>query len=204
MRERNKQERIKDAGDVLYKILLHQISYLFILFPVNSPSLNIAFRRYADPIFLSAAKAKAAQTAKSASLPGKPRVQQVTNQKSKLAVSQPNSPSASASKSTSKSGSASSTPRIVGKSNMSTDLEGLHLNEEMDEAERKREKEKFKERQVLSMKQEELIAKAKEEEEKSGKKNVSLIVVGMYTRSCAIEGCLLSTAQATSMPVNRH
>ncbi|OWZ79975.1 elongation factor 1 alpha-like protein [Cryptococcus neoformans Bt85] len=124
------------------------------------------------------AKAKAAQTAKSASLPGKPRVQQVTNQKSKLAVSQPNSPSASASKSTSKSGSASSTPRIVGKSNMSTDLEGLHLNEEMDEAEREREKEKFKERQVLSMKQEELIAKAKEEEEKSGKKNVSLIVVG--------------------------
>ncbi|UOH81277.1 hypothetical protein LQV05_003945 [Cryptococcus neoformans] len=123
-------------------------------------------------------KPKAAQTAKSASLPGKPRVQQVTNQKSKLAVSQPNSPSASASKSTSKSGSASSTPRIVGKSNMSTDLEGLHLNEEMDEAERKREKEKFKERQVLSMKQEELIAKAKEEEEKSGKKNVSLIVVG--------------------------
>lgn len=140
---------------------------------------------YADPISLSVAKAKAAQTAKSASLPGKPRVQQVANQKSKLAVSQPNSPSTSDSKATSKSGSTSSTPRIVGKSNLSTDLEGLHLNEEQDEAEREREREKFKERQVLSMKQEELIAKAKEEEGKSGKKNVSLIVVGTYIRYCA-------------------
>lgn len=165
-------------------LLLHQISYLFILFPVNSASLYIALRHYADSISFSAAKAKAAQTAKSASLPGKPRMQQVANQKSKLAVSQPNSPSTSASKSTSKSGSASSTPRTLGKSNLSTDLEGLHLNEEMDEAEREREKEKFKERQVLSMKQEELIAKAKEEEEKSGKKNVSLIVVGTCTDSC--------------------
>ncbi|KAE8540977.1 hypothetical protein D1P53_002330 [Cryptococcus gattii VGV] len=136
-----------------------------------------AFTESPDEIVLLA-KAKAAQTAKSASLPGKPRVQHVANQKSKLAVSQPNSPSTSDSKATSKSGSTSSTPRIVGKSNLSTDLEGLHLNEELDEAEREREREKFKERQVLSMKQEELIAKAKEEEEKSGKKNVSLIVVG--------------------------
>ncbi|KJE05250.1 elongation factor 1 alpha-like protein [Cryptococcus gattii NT-10] len=155
---RNKEDRIKDAGNVLlYKIL--------------SPNFLSFY-------FISLAKAKAAQTAKSASLPGKPRVQQVANQKSKFAVSQPNSPSTSDSKATSKSGSTSSTPRIVGKSNLSTDLEGLHLNEELDEAEREREREKFKERQVLSMKQEELIAKAKEEEEKSGKKNVSLIVVG--------------------------
>lgn len=36
--------------------------------------------------------------------------------------------------------------RIVGKSNMLIDLEGLYLNEEMDEVEREWEKEKFKER----------------------------------------------------------
>jgi hypothetical protein len=43
--------------------------------------------------------------------------------------------------------------------------------------EREREKERYKEKVGLSMKQEELIAKVKQDEE-SGKLNISLIVVG--------------------------
>ncbi|WVO14086.1 hypothetical protein L204_101714 [Cryptococcus depauperatus] len=125
------------------------------------------------------AKEKAEALAKSASLPGKPRTAPPTHSKSKLTTSQPNSPSTS--KQTSKSGSYSNTPKPgvpSGKSALVTDLEGLHLNEQVDEAEIEREKEKFKEKTGLNLKQEELIAKAKEEEEKSGKQIVSLIVVG--------------------------
>nr|ODN87841.1 elongation factor 1 alpha-like protein [Cryptococcus depauperatus CBS 7841] len=124
-------------------------------------------------------KEKAEALAKSASLPGKPRTAPPTHSKSKLTTSQPNSPSTS--KQTSKSGSYSNTPKPgvpSGKSALVTDLEGLHLNEQADEAEIEREKEKSKEKTGLNLKQEELIAKAKEEEEKSGKQIVSLIVVG--------------------------
>lgn len=49
------------------------------------------------------------------------------------------------------------------------------MDDEVDEAE----KEKYKERAVLSMKYEELVAKVKKDEEESGKKSISLIVVGM-------------------------
>jgi elongation factor 1 alpha-like protein len=59
-----------------------------------------------------------------------------------------------------------------------TDLAGLHLAEEVDEAEREREREKFKERAVNMVKVEELVIKVKKEEEASGRKNISLIVVG--------------------------
>lgn len=61
------------------------------------------------------------------------------------------------------------------------DLAGLHLKEEMDEAEREREKEKYKERAVNMMKVEELVMKVKKEEESSGRKNISLIVVGEWS-----------------------
>lgn len=47
-----------------------------------------------------------------------------------------------------------------------------------DEADDVAEKEKYKERAVLSMKYEELVAKVRKEEETSGKKSISLIVVG--------------------------
>ncbi|WVQ71889.1 hypothetical protein IAR50_001431 [Cryptococcus sp. DSM 104548] len=125
------------------------------------------------------AKQKQAQ-AKSVSLPGKPRAQApATHAKSKLAASQPNSPTVSSSKSSSKPGSSGGTPRVgAGKSGLVNDMEALGLSEEMTEAEKEREREKYKEKTVISMKQEELIAKAKEAEEQSGKKNVSLIVVG--------------------------
>lgn len=43
-----------------------------------------------------------------------------------------------------------------------------------------REKEKYKERVGLNMKQEELVKKVRKEEEESGKKGVSLIVVGEW------------------------
>lgn len=58
------------------------------------------------------------------------------------------------------------------------DLAGLHLTEEVDEAELAREREKFREKPAPSMKQEELIAKVKQDEETTGKKDISLIVVG--------------------------
>ncbi|KAK4684502.1 elongation factor 1 alpha-like protein, partial [Tremellales sp. Uapishka_1] len=56
------------------------------------------------------------------------------------------------------------------------DLAGLHLDdgEELDDGE----KEKYKERAGLGLKQEELLARVKKEEEESGKKGFSLIVVG--------------------------
>lgn len=56
----------------------------------------------------------------------------------------------------------------------STELSSLHLADEMDETDA----EKFKERPGLSMKQEELVAKVKADEAASGKKAISLIVVG--------------------------
>jgi elongation factor 1 alpha-like protein len=58
------------------------------------------------------------------------------------------------------------------------DLAGLHLEEEGDEAEREREREKYREKPGLNMRQEELVAKVKKDEESSGKRNISLIVVG--------------------------
>ncbi|WVQ78520.1 hypothetical protein IAT38_000606 [Cryptococcus sp. DSM 104549] len=127
------------------------------------------------------AKAKALQTAKSASLPGKPRTPAVPAKSKLQPQSQPNSPSTS-SKTTSTSASGSNTPKpSADRSGLTVaqqDLAGLHLDDEVDEAEREREKEKYKEREALSMKQEELIAKVKKDEEESGKRNISLIVVG--------------------------
>jgi len=73
---------------------------------------------------------------------------------------------------------------------MQQDLEGLHLNDEVDDVEREREKERYKERPGLNMKQEELVAKVKKDEEESGKKGISLIVVGEFVvASCVV--CLL-------------
>lgn len=60
-------------------------------------------------------------------------------------------------------------------SGAASDLSALHMT---DDAENEGDSEKFKERPGLSMKQEELVAKVKAEEEASGKKNISLIVVG--------------------------
>nr|XP_031861143.1 uncharacterized protein CI109_003504 [Kwoniella shandongensis]KAA5528215.1 hypothetical protein CI109_003504 [Kwoniella shandongensis] len=128
---------------------------------------------------LPSAKAKAVSQPKSASLPGKPRTP-ITPSSSKLKnqpKTQPNSPSTS-----SKGGSSgTNTPKIAGKSGLTTaqnDLAGLHLDDEVDEAEKERERERYKEKPGLNMKQEELIAKVKKDEEESGKQNISLIVVG--------------------------
>ncbi|KAK8869588.1 hypothetical protein IAR55_000155 [Kwoniella newhampshirensis] len=127
----------------------------------------------------TAAKAKASATPKSTSLPGKPRAPAAAGS-SKLKIqpkTQPNSPSTS-----SKAGSSgTNTPKIAGKSGLTTaqnDLAGLHLDDEIDEAEKERERERYKEKPGLNMKQEELIAKVKKDEEESGKQNISLIVVG--------------------------
>ena len=64
----------------------------------------------------------------------------------------------------------------------SRDLAGLHLD---DQAEDAAESEKYKEKPVLSMKQEELIAKVRKEEEESDRKNISLIVVGKTLQAFA-------------------
>ncbi|WWC60885.1 uncharacterized protein I303_103461 [Kwoniella dejecticola CBS 10117] len=120
---------------------------------------------------------------KSASLPGKPRQPTGATPKSKLQPkTQPNSPVTS----TSRGGSSgTSTPTNQGKgaagsplTGVQSDLAGLHLEGEMDEAEIQREKDKYKEKVALAMKSEELIAKVRKDEEESGKKNISLIVVG--------------------------
>ncbi|WVR05364.1 hypothetical protein IAU60_002378 [Kwoniella sp. DSM 27419] len=121
-----------------------------------------------------------AKAQKSASLPGKPRTQTTTAPKSKLQPkTQPNSPTNS-----SKAGSSgANTPAaaLKTKSPLTTaqnDLAGLHLTEEVDEAEREKERKKYEEKAGLNMKQEELIAQVKKQEEESGKSNISLIVVG--------------------------
>jgi len=62
------------------------------------------------------------------------------------------------------------------------DLAGLHLESDVDEAEKQRERDRFAEKPGRSMKQEELITKLKAEEEASGKQSISLIVVGEYRR----------------------
>ena len=80
------------------------------------------------------------------------------------------------------SSSGGPTPQLA-PSGLQTDLAGLHLTEEVDESEREREQEKYKERVGLNMKQEELVNKVKKDEEESGKKGVSLIVVG-ECRAC--------------------
>lgn len=132
-----------------------------------------------DALTLVVAKASAAAT-KSASLPGKPRVPAASQ--SSTPRTQPNSP---ASKGKSDQSSASTTPaqKAAGTSagavsSTSHDLAGLHLD---DQAEDEAEKAKYLERPGLSMKQEELIAKVRKEEEESDRKNISLIVVGKST-----------------------
>nr|XP_019042466.1 elongation factor 1 alpha-like protein [Kwoniella bestiolae CBS 10118]OCF21396.1 elongation factor 1 alpha-like protein [Kwoniella bestiolae CBS 10118] len=139
---------------------------------------EVVLRKRQGRAVAKAAKA-ASTTQKSASLPGKPRTQTGTTPKSKLQPkTQPNSPV----NSTSKAGSSgTTTPTNKGSGSKSPlsvaqqDLAGLHLEQEVDlEAER----EKYKERAALAMKSEELIAKVRREEEESGKKNISLIVVG--------------------------
>ena len=68
------------------------------------------------------------------------------------------------------------------------------MDDEVDAAEKEKEKEKFKERQVLSMKYEELVAKVKKDEADSGKKSISLIVVGAFyaltIRTCSMRAHL--------------
>jgi elongation factor 1 alpha-like protein len=103
-------------------------------------------------------------------LPGKPR-NQPTQGGSKIGnKTQPNTP-----RKVIQAKTADSSPSGI--TVAQHDLAGLHLDDEADEVEREREKERYKEKVGLSMKQEELIAKVKQDEE-SGKLNISLIVVG--------------------------
>lgn len=71
----------------------------------------------------------------------------------------------------------SSTPRTP-LSVAQTDMAGLHLGSEVDEEEMARERAKYQESFVPSMKQEEIIAKVKLAEDATGKKNISLVVIG--------------------------
>lgn len=131
---------------------------------------------------LAVAKTAAPPTAKSASLPGKPRTQAASSSARIVQPkTQPNTPKKKGASSQASS-SGAPTPQL-GPSGLQTDLAGLHLAEEVDEAERAREQEKYKERVGLNMKQEELVNKVKKDEEESGKKGVSLIVVG-ECRAC--------------------
>ncbi|CAK9784499.1 unnamed protein product [Cutaneotrichosporon oleaginosum] len=57
-------------------------------------------------------------------------------------------------------------------------MAGLGLEDSVDEEYLRREAEKYREKPVPTLKQEELIAKVREEEDKTGKKNISLVVVG--------------------------
>ena len=81
------------------------------------------------------------------------------------------------------SASGTITPTIVnaGPSALQQDLSGLHLQDEVDEVEREKEQERYKERPVMNMKQEELVSKVKKDEEESGRMGISLIVVGKST-----------------------
>lgn len=89
------------------------------------------------------------------------------------------------------SSSGAGTPTLGGgQSVLQQDLAGLHLTEEVDEAEQEREREKYREKPGLNMKQEELVAKVRKEEEESGKKGVSLIVVGECTVEDPLHGGL--------------
>lgn len=81
----------------------------------------------------------------------------------------------------------------------SHDLAGLHLDEQAEDA---AESEKYKEKPVLSMKQEELVAKVRKEEEESDRKNISLIVVGMLATTCTMAD-ELTVVQVTLMLGNR-
>jgi elongation factor 1 alpha-like protein len=128
------------------------------------------------------AKTNAPTTAKSASLPGKPRTQAgSSSMKIVQPKTQPNTPKKKTALSQASS-SGGPTPQLA-PSGLQTDLAGLHLTEEVDESEREREQEKYKERVGLNMKQEELVSKVKRDEEESGKKGVSLIVVGEWNMS---------------------
>jgi elongation factor 1 alpha-like protein len=117
--------------------------------------------------------AKVSAPAKSASLPGKPRTtpapQSITPR------TQPNSPQTKGQSSKSSVGNTPLSTATV--SSTTNDIAGLHLG---DQAEDEAEKEKYKEQPGLSMKQEELLAKVRKDEEESDKKNISLIVVGAY------------------------
>lgn len=111
---------------------------------------------------------------KSASLPGKLRVQPVAG--SSTPKTQPNTPKKAQSKTQSvASSSGANTPAQSG---LQSEFAGLHLTEEVDELDLDKEREKYKEKPGLNMKQEELVAKVRKDEEESGKKGVSLIVVG--------------------------
>jgi elongation factor 1 alpha-like protein len=92
---------------------------------------------------------------------------------SRTGSASPSTRTASASTTPTPKGSA--TPQLGG---AAADLAGLHLNEEVDEEELARERAKFQETFVPSMKQEEIIAKVRKQEEESGKKNISLVVIG--------------------------
>lgn len=139
----------------------------------------------------------AAPAQKSVSLPGKPRAQPAAG--SSTPRTQPNTPKKASSKTQSVAGSSgANTPASSG---LPSELAGLHLTQEVDEVDADREREKYKEKPGLNMKQEELVAKVRKDEEESGKKGVSLIVVGESSTHCS-HGVVLKM-QAMSMLESR-
>ncbi|BEI97237.1 hypothetical protein CcaverHIS631_0208260 [Cutaneotrichosporon cavernicola] len=127
------------------------------------------------------AKAAVPPAARSKSLPAKQRVMSSGPGTPSRSTSNAPSSRAPSSKASSKPGSNVSTPRRGTGTPLSlaaSDLAELGLEDSVDEEFLRREAEKYREVPVPTLKQEELVAKVKEDEEKTGKKNISLVVVG--------------------------
>jgi elongation factor 1 alpha-like protein len=130
-----------------------------VLFPVLSLLTPTAVAKAKEP--------------RSKSLPAKQRVQSQSGSASRTGSQSPSSRTASAASTPQKKGVR--TPNL---SAAQYDMAALHLGEDMDEEELAREQAKFLASFVPSMKQEEIIAKVIQQEEASGKKNISLVVIG--------------------------
>lgn len=118
---------------------------------------------------------------RSKSLPAKQRVIGSTPGTPSRSASNAPSSRAPSSKASSKPGSVASTPRKGAGTPLSLaaqDMASLGLGDSVDEEYLRAEAEKYREKPVPTLKQEELIAKVKGDEEKTGKKNISLVVVG--------------------------
>lgn len=95
----------------------------------------------------------------------------------------------------------SATPKTPQLSIAQQDMAALHLGSDVDEEELARERAKYEEKFVPTMKHEEIIAKVVKQEAESGKKNISLVVVG----ECGIKHLDLSFLhQATSTLASRR
>lgn len=78
-------------------------------------------------------------------------------------------------------------------------MAALGLEDCVDEEFLRREAEKYREKPVPTLKQEELIAKVREDEDKSGKKNISLVVVGELIPKAVLTSGHVDAGKSTLM-----